>query len=668
MTISIDTNKNSFILSGDVNDIISNKRFINWFRANNAFVQNDVIIVPFSAEDNAQQLPTRDDQYAMILRLLNRIGVKDDDINYSNDASSQLEIMKHEEESFKQHSIKANNIRNGIFEGEELSTFSQNISELLEISLTPKQQVAAFHLAFSQNACNFSTPGTGKTAMVYAAYSYLKSLPASDSKHIDRLFVICPPSAFSAWEKEFIKWLGRTPTSKRLSGLNPQSRRSTYFSEFEIELLMISYQSASNPDDISSIKDYLTRHKTMVILDEAHRIKSINGKWSKAVLSLAKFAKSRVILTGTPAPYGYQDLYNLYKFIWPTKRIIPFSPGMLEQLNELRTRHQRESLRELIASISPYFIRIRKSHSNLPEPIEYKPVMVEMNSEHKEIYEFLEDRYIRSLNSDDGTSTLSDKLKQAKIIRLRQAAINPFLLTFALDEYMNEYGLSLSYDITDRELLERLDRFHPKQFVPPKFITVLNLVRDIIKNEGPDGKVIIWTVFIKNLQMLADFLKSNEINCEYIYGETPFDNEEDDDAMTREKIISDFHRNDCKFKVLIANTYAIGESVSMHEACRNAIYLEKDFNAGLYMQSKDRIHRMGLPSNAKVNYYHLVTSESVDETIHRVLLEREANMLEVIENEEIPLLNMSFDKNDFNNLNNIKNIIKDYHARRKKSL
>ena len=39
-------------------------------------------------------------------------------------------------------------------------------------------------------------------------------------------------------------------------------------------------------------------------------------------MELAKLATSRVVLTGTPAPNGYEDLYNLFKFIWPDRDII----------------------------------------------------------------------------------------------------------------------------------------------------------------------------------------------------------------------------------------------------------------------------------------------------------------------------------------------------------
>lgn len=51
----------------------------------------------------------------------------------------------------------------------------------------------------------------------------------------------------------------------------------------------------------------------MVVLDEAHKIKNTHGGiMAASTMVLASKAVSRVVLTGTPAPNGYEDLYNLF--------------------------------------------------------------------------------------------------------------------------------------------------------------------------------------------------------------------------------------------------------------------------------------------------------------------------------------------------------------------
>ena len=86
----------------------------------------------------------------------------------------------------------------------------------------------------------------------------------------------------------------------------------------------------------------------MVVLDEAHRIKNIEGgQWAQAALAIAKFANARVILTGTPAPNGYEDLLNLFEFIWPDKRIVSAPANYLKEISGSKTPSAKTSRRNI---------------------------------------------------------------------------------------------------------------------------------------------------------------------------------------------------------------------------------------------------------------------------------------------------------------------------------
>ena len=135
--------------------------------------------------------------------------------------------------------------------------------------------------------------------------------------------------------------------------------------------------------------------------------------------------------------------------------------------------------------------------------------------------------------------------------------------------------------------------------------------------------------------------------------------------MTRERIVREFQQDNCQFKVIIANPFAVSESISLHKACHNAIYLERSFNAAHFVQSKDRIHRYGLPLGTKTNYYYIISRNSIDETIDSRLIEKERRMTEIMESQPIPL----FDNIDSNlGDDDIKALIKDYVRRTKKIL
>ena len=143
-----------------------------------------------------------------------------------------------------------------------------------------------------------------------------------------------------------------------------------------------------------------------------------------------------------------------------------------------------------------------------------------------------------------------------------------------------------------------------------------------------------------------------------LYGKTKVESEGLDEAVeTREKIIREFHSDESEFKVIIANPFAVAESISLHKACHNAIYLERNFDGARYVQSKDRIHRYGLGMNTITNYYYLITENSIDEVIDDRLIEKENLMIRVTENSDIPLfqvLDEEIDKSD------IKALIENY--------
>ena len=82
------------------------------------------------------------------------------------------------------------------------------------------------------------------------------------------------------------------------------------------------------------------------------------------------------------------------------------------------------------------------------------------------------------------------------------------------------------------------------------------------------------------------------------------------------------------------------------------------------MQSKDRIHRYGLKTGTITNYYYVLSSDTIDETINTRLTEKEQRMTEIMESMPIPLFNNICD--DLGD-DDIKALIKDYVRRTKKS-
>lgn len=578
------------------------------------------------------------------------------EVEYDKDISEELTNYKKTEEDFHEFSMKALAIRENECNLSDFIEFKDSLIENMKSrTLYPLQLLSAYHLAFSQNGCNFSVPGAGKTSVVYAAFIYLNNLPIEDSKHIDNILVIGPLSSFGPWELEYKECFGVDANAQRLiSSVSKQDKETYLYGSRAAKITLVSYQS------VVSIKDdliaFIKRNKTMVILDEAHKIKNTSGGITAAsVMDLSQYAKARVVLTGTPAPNGYEDLFNLFKFIWPTKDIVKFNIGQLKNMSAIL---DDERVPTLLEQIKPYFIRIKKADLNIPEA-NFQIVSVSMRESQRVIYDMIEERFIDELVSEVDKGYISE-IGKAKMIRLMQAATNPTLLQEPLKSFCDENGELVTESVNDSNFLNKIMNYHLQE-IPAKYVQAADIAEKII-SEG--GKVVIWATFIKNILSLKEYLLSRGIECRELYGATPIakngEDETEADIETRESIVKEFNKDNSTYKVIIANPFAVAESISLHKACHNAIYLERSFNAAHFIQSKDRIHRYGLKPDIVTNYYYLVSENSIDETINRRLHDKEQRLLDIIESMPIPLFNnVSANEGD----DDIKAIIKDYASR-----
>jgi len=101
--------------------------------------------------------------------------------------------------------------------------------------------------------------------------------------------------------------------------------------------------------------------------------------------------------------------------------------------------------------------------------------------------------------------------------------------------------------------------------------------------------------------------------------------------MTREEIIQQFLRPDSGVDVLVANPAACAESISLHKSCSYAIYYDLSYNSAQYLQSLDRIHRVGGSENKTANYIFLHYENSIDTDILSNVRTKAENMSQVID-------------------------------------
>jgi SNF2 family DNA or RNA helicase len=466
--------------------------------------------------------------------------------------------------------------------------------------LMPFQERDLRRLLSLSHGANFSVPGAGKTTVAYACYEVERL-----NRRVDRLLVVAPLSAFDAWMSEAVACLSPAPHIARLDGRVTPST----------EVLLLNYQRlASRYKDVAA---WCVGGSCHIILDEAHRMKrGRTGEWGAACLDLAHLAVRRDILTGTPAPQHPRDFLALLDFIWPhqARRILPPAALLKDPTPDVMVAVSHR--------LEPLFVRTKKDELGLDPPL-LRVERVEMKPLQAEIYDALRTRMRHSIRSSARERALFGHIGEV-VMYMLEASTNPALLSKAVanapPSRMSWPPVAVPADTT---LATRVLEYG-KYEVPRKFEKLAALVAS---NTELGRKTLVWSNFVSNLDELAHHVLA-PFHPALIYGAIP-STAEDADFVTRETELRRF-REDDRCMVLLANPAAMSEGVSLHDVCHDAVYVDRTFNGGQYLQSLDRIHRLGLPPGTETRITFLVSAGTVDEVVDQrlsVKAERLSQML-----------------------------------------
>jgi hypothetical protein len=148
-------------------------------------------------------------------------------------------------------------------------------------------------------------------------------------------------------------------------------------------------------------------------------------------------------------------------------------------------------------------------------------------------------------------------------------------------------------------------------------------------------KSVIWTIFTDTIRELERMLA--DLNPVSLYGAVPTG--DPDELTTREGRLRRFHR-DPACQVIIANPAAAGEGISLHEVCHHALYLDRSYVSTHYLQSIDRIHRLGLPPDVETHIHIYQTKApvglgSIDMSVSRRLATKLRNLQLLLEDPDL---------------------------------
>ncbi|TCW32375.1 DEAD/DEAH box helicase [Gulbenkiania mobilis] len=454
-------------------------------------------------------------------------------------------------------------------------------------NLTPQQTRNVKLLGALPAGATFSVPGAGKTTEALATF-------ACRAQPEDRLLVIAPKNAFAAWDEQLdscLPGMGAFVRLRKGDKIPGQLRADPRF-------MIIGYQQLARVRE--AISEHLAGRRVHVFLDESHRIKGRNNISTDAVLGFSHLPVSKLVMSGTPMPQAPSDLLPQFNFLFP----------------EIKAAEEN-----VIDLVKPIYVRTNKTELGLP-PVTRLRKTLTMDPLQARLYELMKSEVAR-----EAANALSQTGKQRfrhlgrSVARILQFVSNTALLA---EEITFAHSKELAQAISEGR--------------GPKLRYVMKRARSLAR-EGK--KVLIWSSFVKNVEFLAE--KLQDLGAVFIHGGVDAGDEDDDE--TREGKIRLFH-DDPGVMVMVANPAAAGEGISLHTVCHHAIYLDRNFNAAQYLQSEDRIHRLGLSQNQQTTIEIVECAGTVDETVRQRLEFKVAQMADALNDSGLKIAPVPMDPDE----------------------
>lgn len=498
---------------------------------------------------------------------------------------------------------------------EQLEVYRAIVDHEMTRRLRDKQMWDSFYMCMMKKSGNFSVPGSGKTSSVLGMYAYLHAKGL-----VRRIVVICPKNTINTWKEEFVACFGRKQTLRTLDihdGNYPSTeakKRALAYESGAANLITMNYESLKTyRREIGTLVD----SQTLLVYDEVHKVKRIGGEYARHAVDIAKNASYVVAMTGTPIPNSYCDIYNVLHILYPDEydEFFAFEPGELKEPDARLV----ETIND---KIQPFFCRTNKKQLSVPDANPDTLMEIPASKPENEIFRILAAKYAKN--------------KLPLFLRVLQLESNPGLLLRTLD--LSEFRYILDEDDDDLEGLDYADYSEQIRMLiesidqTEKFRACVRLLQGLQKEGKP---VIVWCIFRDTMVRLQKAMTQCGIGAHVIYGGTSLEE--------RQKLLKDFKAG--AFGVLITNPHTLAESISLHDICHDAVYFEYSYNLVHLLQSKDRIHRLGLPEGQYTQYIYLQCvyetkngAFSMDANVYERLKEKEQRMLDAIDSHVLEVM------------------------------
>lgn len=486
----------------------------------------------------------------------------------------------------------------------------------------------------------FFDPGTGKTrtALLIAEAKY----QAGD---IDAVLVIAPNGVHKQWAVEEIpKWLSHVNTTVQW-----RKNKKLFFIEGALNIVCTNIEQFSTKTRYLDYVQWATAHKTMIILDEATRIKNPKAirtqrllyefnnvvKRGKTILKSEPKTVARAILTGTPVTngpfdvwsmfeflqpgyfginwYGFQNKYGMFHAIQVNGRVLRIlinedawtaihGCSTFEMANALYgvTLSTYDTIRSQDHYEGPFrnvdqlrdkmleiamFVKIEDC-IDMPERT-YNRKLLDMSAEQARVYKELETYFITTYKDEK----VEAKSKLTAYIRLQQIA-SGFVSSEQLPE--SEVEDPPPNKITWFDETPKIDQL------------LVDVEETVGSTDNPTGQVIIVCHFSAEADMIFNVLSREGYNCCLQTG------------WKKVGSLEGFKQG--KYPILVANIRVISMGFNLQERCHHMIFYSNTFSLEDRIQVEARIYRSGQRNTCI--YLDYVMKDTIDMKVYAALKQK----------------------------------------------
>ena len=431
----------------------------------------------------------------------------------------------------------------------------------------------------NRGAALFIDCGLGKTLISLEYLHRQKRLLGGDFPPV---FVFAPlPVVYNVWPRE-VKKFGYDFSPAILHGDDKDmSLRERH------DLYLINYEGLP----WLSSQRHFPAGKCIFIFDESTRLKSGTGVRYRALKRILPRAEKVILLTGTPAPNSYIDLFSqvflldngeaLGTTLTSFRRNYCFQGGFQGRQWFFNTRLEPH----LRAKIAPMVLRLdRRDHLSIPAVL-YNHVEVELPEQARSQYNEIEKSLFTLL--DSGESLIADTASAAYSMcrsianggcYRRDPVTGELLETIALHTAKTDAAMSLIAELSGKSVLLVYQFKHDRERLE---------------------------------RALSDTVGKN--NFGFIGGGTKL--------SVSKWLIDRF--NDADLRVLAVQPQAVSHGVNLQSACCDVIWYGLPDSLETWLQTNSRVDRQGQLSD-QVRIHIISASNTIDSMLRRRLIKKES--------------------------------------------